>query len=308
MRLGRSVLALGVGLLFGCSGEEATPTITSQQLAEGTAASVAGEAVSVASVERIAQRRALAPQSALELALSDARFAVQARASTPVGIASSIERAAAARALLEALAVDSERRGPPTDQELEDIVRERWAELDRPAGVRTTHAIVVVAEPPQDAAARLLAERIASAVAAAASREDFERLAGAVPRDGADVRVERLPVVLVDGRSIELKDGRYVQMGEFDLDFARAANALGAPGQLSPVVHSKFGYHVIRLEERLPAHRVEPAQRASLLGPEALTRRGSRARTELLEKLRAGARVEVDRAVDDLTARVKVTP
>ncbi|HEY6077809.1 MAG TPA: peptidyl-prolyl cis-trans isomerase [Polyangiaceae bacterium] len=308
--LGRSALTFGAGVLLGCSsgGAGGAPTTTSQRLSEGTAASVAGDAVSVVSVARIAERQGLAPQRALELALSDALFAAQARASTPAGVASSIERAAAARALLETLATESERRGPPTAEELDAIVRERWTELDRPAGVRTTHLVVQVKEPSQDGAARALAESMASAVAPAVTSDDFERLANAVPPGAADVKVEKLPVVSADGRSFELKEGRYVPTGGFDPDFARAANALETPGQLSPIVRTKFGYHVIRLAERVPASALDPTQRANLLGPEALTRRASRARTELLEKLRAGAPIEVDRAVDDLTARVEVAP
>ena len=43
----------------------------------------------------------------------------------------SIERAAIARSVLEQLSGDARRAGPPTDAELADVLRERWADLDR---------------------------------------------------------------------------------------------------------------------------------------------------------------------------------
>lgn len=293
---------------LGCASEAAPPTAASQRLPDGTAATVAGDAVSTATVARIAERRAVSPPNALELAVSDALFAEQARQRAPDGVAVAIERAARARALLEIVAAESASRGPATDQELEALVHERWTELDRPTGVRTTHAVVLTKGPEQDAAARALASKIALSVAAATTQEDFERLAKAVPAGDADVRVERLPVVMPDGRAAVLKESGYVPMGQFDLEFARAANALTEPGQQSPVVRTNFGYHVIRLEERIPGVSVRPEERAKLLGAEALNRRASQARTELLEKLRGGTVIATDRAVDDLTARPKIAP
>lgn len=301
-------LAPLAAILLSCASEPPAPSAASRQLPDGTAATVASDAVSTTSVARIAESRSVPLQKALDVAVSDALFAQQARQQAPEGVAVAIERAATARALLEALAAESARRGPATNEELDALVRERWTELDRPAGVRTIHAVVLVKAPEQDAAARALAGKIALSVATAATFEDFERLTRAVPAGDADVRVERLPVVMPDGRGATLKDGAYVPMGQFDQEFARAANALTEPGQLSPVVHTSFGYHVIRLEERVPAASVRPEERASMLGAEALTRRASHMRGELLEKLRAGAAIVTDRAVDDLTARPKITP
>jgi peptidyl-prolyl cis-trans isomerase C len=298
--------ALGFTMLgLACADPPPAPVVN-QHLPEGTVASVAGEALSASSIARIAERRRTSLSNALDLAVSDAVLAQGARQVAARGVTASIERGASARALLEVLAAESSQRGPATSEELDAIVRERWTELDRPAGVRTTHAVVMVKEPEQDAKARALAGKIALSVASAVTPDEFEKLVKLVPAGSADVRVEQLPVVLADGRAITLKDGVYVQSAEFDSDFARAANALTEPGQLSPVVRSRFGYHVIRLEERVAGATVRPEQRASLLGPEALTRRASHARTELLEKLRAAAPIEVDRAFDDLTARVRV--
>jgi peptidyl-prolyl cis-trans isomerase C len=272
------------------------------------AARVGSELVATSSVGRIAKSQNVAPKAALAAAISDALFASEARGSVALGVTTSIERAATARSLLEQLAREGSRPGPPSDAELSEIVRERWLELDRPEAVRTTHAVVLNDDPKKAAAARQIAERLAAAVKITSTAEEFTRLAQEVPHEGFELKVESLNPVTPDGRTFERRDSAFLPRGTFDGDFSRAANQLTRPGQVSPVIQSRFGLHVIRLDERVPGVAIAKSELAPLLHAEVLNRRAGRARRELLEKLRQGATIQVDRAHDELTAKTKSGP
>jgi hypothetical protein len=301
---GRVVLALL--LLLGCSSAGSAPSRTTSTLPAGSAARVGTEVVSTTTVSRIASRQALTPPKALELALADALFAAEARATLPLASTRSLERAAAARSLLEQLSQDAARAGAPTPSELAELVRERWVDLDRPDAVRTTHAIVMNDKPERDAEAHALAEKLAAAVRGASSADELIRLARAFPPAGFQIRAEALPFVTADGRIFVRKDAGFkASQGGFDPDFARAANALQHPGELSPVVKSSFGYHVIRLEERAQGSVMREPELTERLSADVLVRRAARARRELLEKLHQASPAEVERAMNELTAQVQ---
>ncbi len=299
-------------LLGACSspGEDARsqPRASSSQLPAGVAARVGRELISSTSVSRIAVSQGISPAQALALAVGDALLAEEARAWAAAGTASSIDRAARARSLLEQLAREAARQGPPAEAEIAEVVRERWADIDRPDSVRTTHAVVINDTPDRAAAAHSVAEKVAAAVKSATNSEEFQRLAKEVPLEGFELRAEALPLVTPDGRSLEHRDGVFIPRGPFDPAFSRAANALTTPGQQRAIVETSFGFHVIRLEERVAGRVVPKAELPALLGPEVLTRRAARARHDLLEKLKQGAAIEVSRAFDELTARTKAEP
>jgi hypothetical protein len=309
MRLGVTRAAALVALLCSCGGSSApAPAATSSQLPTGAAARVGSQLISTLSVSRIAQAQGLTPARALDHAVSDALLAQAASDSIWPGLAPHIERAALAHGVLEQLKGEATRGGPPTETELAELVKERWLDLDRPDAVRTIHAVVVNDKPERAAAAQRAAEKLAEAVKPATSADEFTRLAKAVPLDGFELKVEPLPPVTSDGRTFEQREGTFLARGNFDPAFARVAGALTTPGQLSPVTQTRFGFHVIRLEERLAGHVVPKSELADLLGPDVLTRRAARARRELLEQLRKARVIEVDRGVDELTARPKVAP
>ncbi len=308
MRAGSWALSPLLGLLACGSGGSPPPPTTSSTLAPGVTARAGGEQVSMATVARVAARQGLDPRAAVGLALSDALFAAGARATLAHAATRSIERAAAGRSLLEQLGRDAAAAGPASEAELGEIVRERWTELARPEAARTTHAVVMNAKPEHDAAAHALANKLALALQSATSSDELIRLAEAFPAEGFKIVAQALPFVTADGRTFQRHDPGFVAAKtSFDADFARAANAIGQVGQLSPVVKSAFGYHVIRLEERLPGANIASSELASLLAPEVLTRRAARARTELLDKLHKAFAVQLDRAVDDLTAQVEAS-
>jgi parvulin-like peptidyl-prolyl isomerase len=310
--LSRRAAALALWALtatFGCSEAAGPAPAADSALPPGTLARVDSELVSAASVTLVAQRQGVAPREALARLLSDALLASEARSSSPPGVVTAIERAAEARALLEKLALDAAAAGPVTEAEAEALTKERWIDLDRPDAARTTHVVVINKDGARDARARAVAEALLAAVKDSTSAQDFEQRAKAVATDGFDVRVEALPPVTADGRAFDRKDQAWVPYPtDFDPDFSRAASLLKEPGQLSPIVKSQFGYHVIRLVERIPGASMPKADLLTALAPEVRTRRAARARVELLEKLRVASAIQIDRAVDELTSRVQTSP
>jgi hypothetical protein len=294
---------------LGCNQSAAPVASSSSTLPSGALARVGTELVSASTVSRVAAAQSVTPQTALGLAVSDARLAHGARAALSPAATRSLERAAIARSLLEQMRTDAERAGAPTAHELEQIAQERWTELNRPDAVRTTHAVVLNDKPERAAAARAVAEELAAALAHVTSSEELIQVAQAFPAKGFEVRAEALPFVTADGRVLQRREAGFVaQRGGFDADFARAASALTQPGQQSGIIKSAFGYHIVRLDERVPGVVVPEAELRSLLGPEVLQRRAANARRALLERLKAATATQVDRATDDLTARVKIAP
>jgi len=154
------------------------------------------------------------------------------------------------------------------------------ANLDRytqPAEVRARHVLVKVApeaSPEQKAEAR---RRIDAVLAEAKAGADFGALARRSSED---------ETAAAGGELGWFPRGRMVPA------FEAAAFAL-QPGQLSPVVETPFGFHVIQVEEsrpevREPESRVAGAIRARL-GEEKTTK----AVRALVAELRATARIEI---------------
>ena len=95
-----------------------------------------------------------------------------------------------------------------------------------------------------------------------------------------------------DGTAAQGGDLGFFARGQMVAPFEAAAFAL-APGQVSQVVRSPFGLHLIRVEERRPARTVPEEQAQEQIGT-YLQRRGveDAVAAELL-RLRANARIEV---------------
>jgi hypothetical protein len=303
----RAVL-LGVCAAAACADRQPPPKPSAARLPAGVVARVGGSTISARTVERVAAAQGIAPPLACERSIQDALFASAARDLLPPERTASAERAVLARALLEDLLERARAEGPVVPEELDAIIRERWFELDRPAAVRTTHAVVLPVSPREDERAAALAEAIGRATVDAKDAADFRKRAESVEKHGLKVRIEPLPFITPDGRSFHQDGLRPPSAGTtFDPEFARAANTLAQVGSLSPVTKTRFGYHVIYLEERLAEHRLSSHERESLR-PNAIARRAARAEAELLKQLEASAPREIVRAVDELTAHVPTKP
>jgi PPIC-type PPIASE domain len=258
-------------------------------------------------VAQLEQALGVTPERARELASEDALLAAELARREP-GLAQSLERTVLARALARVLLEEAERSGPPTDSEVEQLTRARWWELDRPRMVQVVHAVVL--SDAENLQAEALAQRIARAVEKATDAAGFKSAARAVPAEGHTVKVETLPPVTGDGRALDPEKPPPVGPSEqhFAAEFAVAAQRLERVGQLSPVVRTPFGYHVLFALRVVGPRQPTLAERSGLLGPQVLQRRALAAQAQLLERQRKESPPEQSRAALRSMAKLAVTP
>ena len=112
-------------------------------------------------------------------------------------------------------------------------------QFTEPEENRIAHILVIV-DAGDDAKKLEKARRqIEQVVADLKSGKDFAKLAKSVSED--------------DGSRDKGGDVGWVVRGEWPAEFVNAANALAKKGDLSPVVKTRFGYHVLKLIEKHPA-------------------------------------------------------
>jgi hypothetical protein len=256
---------------------------------------------------QLEQSLGVSPERARVLATEDALLAAELRRQDP-GLAASLERVALARVLSRSLLEEAGSSGPPTDSEVDQLTRDRWWELDRPRMVEVVHAVVL--SESENLGAEALARRIAQAVADAKDGVEFERDAKAVPAQDYTVKVETLPPVARDGRAIDPTRPPPVGPGEQHLapEFAEAAQALDHVGQLSPVVRSPFGYHVLHCLRIIEPRQPTLSERRKLLEPEVLQRRAIAAQAQLLQRQRLESAPEPARSALRAIALLPVQP
>jgi peptidyl-prolyl cis-trans isomerase C len=239
--------------------------------------------ISTSVIDAIRREYGISREQALERASEDALLASQVAARES---GRWIERVVFARQVLGALGEEARAGGPPTDAEISAITEARFWDFDRPRMVAVAHAVVLSTE--EDAEARALAERIRSATAHALTNVEFEAAASAVEAGRFTVTVEELQPVAPDGRAVDPAfpppAGPAVQ--HYDGDFAAAAQRLTRPGELSPVVRTAFGYHVLYARSIIEPKQPSLDERRALLHDEIMSQRATALSAALLERQR----------------------
>lgn len=206
--------------------------------------------------------------------------ALRAKGLSEADVRTETRRTMAVKRLLESSVWKEIRISPEQVQEFYDRHRD---EFRHPAEIRASHILIRLPEGATTAQ-RDKAKQSAEAILAQLRQGgDFAELARAHSQDPASSK---------DGGDLG-----YFAKGELDADFEAAAFAL-SPGQVSGVVKTSLGYHIIKVTARrdagiAPLDEVEGRIRSVLLKRERQQRQA-----DLLAELRKQAAIEYPGAAD----------
>lgn len=229
--------------------------------------------------------------------LRDALYARHLQESSPA-VAEYLRTIGLARRMSDRLASDARAQGEVSDEELAAFTERHWWELDRPVTSRTTHVVVRVQEGQDPEPARKLALRLREELRNAGTKERFREAVDAVEAGGLEVKVEDLSPVAPDGRVIDLNSPPPpgARTSRYAPEFAQAASGIAAVGEVSDVVRTAFGFHVLLLTERIEEKRVPPPERIKLLREEVENARAGRLEATLLTRARDATRVTIEQS------------
>lgn len=169
--------------------------------------------------------------------------------------------------------------------DLQAYYNEHNREFKTPEVVKARHILKKFpdnATDEQKAEVKAEAEQLLETVKAAiAEGEDFAELAmkhsedaGSAPQGGA-----------LRGRNPDLPQGDYFARGDMVQPFEQAAFDELAPGEVSDLVESRFGYHIIKLEEKRPEEIQPFAEARSKINDKLVQIVGSEQAKEVAENL-----------------------
>ncbi len=152
---------------------------------------------------------------------------------------------------------DAEAKDPVTDADVEKYYRDNQKAFEKPSNVTVSHILAISSETDmetreklspeefkkRDTAAKAKIEKIYAQLKQGAKFEDLAAKESECPSGKATKG--KLPAFSATG---VMEAG-----GAMDPTFTKAAFALEKQGQISDIVKTPFGYHILRLEEKKPA-------------------------------------------------------
>ena len=165
-----------------------------------------------------------------------------------------------------------------SDEELEQYYRDNEYRLTLPEEVHVRH-ILLSWKPlgkPDDKAA--LYEQMQAILEKARAGEDFAKLAGEYSDDSS---------------RLHGGDVGFFRRGQMVPAFEAAAFALKEPGDISDIVETNYGLHIIRLEERKEAYLVPLDEVREKLRAHISEEKVAKAEAEEKARLRADAEIEI---------------
>ena len=281
-------------LAFGCSSGSTKPHPSS--VAKSVVARVGALTIDRAALERAMKANGLSRQAALDALIEDTVVYGDALSHGIDPTQRQLERANLASAVGFSIRDQARAQGEITDADLEGMSKDRWKEVDVPESVRVVHAVVL--RPKKEdrfAKAKELASKLHDRVAIASSPEEFESLGQSFPAEkGFETRIEKLPPFAPSGAVVDR--GSNSSMDEV---FSKAAHSLTKAGDTSPVIESPFGWHTIRLVERIAGHSMPMNERRVLFSPAVIDWRAARERIAILEKQEAQKKIELAPEAED---------
>jgi peptidyl-prolyl cis-trans isomerase C len=296
--------SLAVLALLGCqkasSGDRITIDLSQKPKGGKTLATFNGGSLSVEEVNR--QLSALPPMVRMRLqspaARKDyveglvrvellAREAVRQGLQNDPEVVETVKKALAQRALQVTLEKNAQQ---PTDDEVKAWYDAHQADYARPETVQVQDLFLSadVKDAPKRKARTAEAEKI-RAKAKALKPEDEAGFATLVKASSDDALTKQIGG---DLRAMPFTDLEARQGSEV----AKAAKALQTPGEISPVVVTDKGFHLLRLKARTPPHTLPLDEVKSQIRNRLFSDRRSKASEELLNRLKADSNFKLDEA------------
>jgi len=164
-----------------------------------------------------------------------------------------------------------------TDQEAMAFYQSHPAAFDTGEKVRASHILVRVPEGTPGPRKEELRKKAEALLARVRAREDFAALAKESSEDPGSAA----------------KGGDLGQFGRGQMvpAFEQAAFVL-KPGEVSGVVESPFGFHIIKVSEKVPARKLGFAEAKERLKQEMVQQKRQQAQQSFVNSLRAKAKIE----------------
>jgi peptidyl-prolyl cis-trans isomerase C len=143
----------------------------------------------------------------------------------------------------------------------------------QPEQVRVRHILIAAKEPDARAQAQQLLQQL---------------------KDGADFAALAKERSADPGSAAQGGDLGFFTRGRMLPEFEAAAFALQKPGDLSGVVETKFGFHILQLEERKPASKKPFDEVRESLREQERTNLLQKARSDAAEQVQRGMQVNAD--------------
>ena len=167
--------------------------------------------------------------------------------------------------------------GPATEADAKDFYDKNPDKFKQPESVRASHILVSTGEKADDAKKKAARAKIDGLLKRAKGGEDFAALAKANSDDGS---------------ASQGGDLGFFQKGRMVPEFDQAAFAM-KPGEISDVISTQFGYHIIKLTEKKEASTV-PFDEIKPRVVEYLTGQKKQQRAEtFIEEAKKRAKIEV---------------
>ena len=213
------------------------------------------------------------PQTVQELATNLYVRRVMAERGREAGVAKSDEMQAAIQIAVDKLVSDAylkkfDAEHKPSVKAIDDLAKAQYqaekAKFVEPESVRASH--ILISGDSEESKAR--AERLLQELKAGA---DFEALAKANSQD--------------PGSAVKGGDLGVFSRGRMVPEFEKTVFAMSKPGELSGLVKSQFGYHIIKLKEKHPQKQLTYTEVEAKLKEQATNDLISKARTEAVKQV-----------------------